>query len=220
MEINLSLSKLFEQAFGYKSPAFDPVFDPVIGDKAGKRKETGKYGSDYYASDVLGREYYLPIEVQVGHDLIPGTQTSYADKLGASDGYGSVSGRWNLPYPVMSIDLKPHVIDTELTERNGVVSELINISGYKISIHGLLINQKANEFPEDDFDMLNRLANLQTAFRINNVKTDIVLLDSGNSDKLVSVRNLSFPKYPGVKHVQPYELELFSEVPFNLIDIS
>ena len=218
MEIDLSLSGLITAKLALIAPKTQMQVDAIIGDVISKRATNGLYGSAYY-QDGSDR-FYLPIEIVVGKGTIPGTSSTYAEALGVSDGNGNYTGKWWLPNPVMSIDMKPHVIDTELTERNGVVSELINISGYKISITGFLVNLAANEFPEVDFDTLNRLANLQAPFQINNVKSDVAFMDSGNSSKLVTIRNLRFPKRPGVKHVQDYELELFSEMAFNLIDIS
>jgi len=218
MQINLSLSQLFFEAFGYASPAFNPKFKDVTGDVALKRKETGKHGSAYYAKDVLGKEIYLPIDIQVGHDYILGTKTRYAEKFGIKEQDGSYSGRWSLPYPVLSaIEIKPHIIDTELTERDGMVSELINISGYSINVRGMLVN-KNNEFPEDDFDILTRLVGLKTPIQIRNVVTDILLTPT-NPECVVSIRSLRFPETKS-KHVRGYELNMMSEIPFSLIDIS
>jgi len=218
MQISLSLAELIINAL-----TTDPNMTPlevaaVIGDVVNKRKTQGKYGSAYYQDNNTA--IYMPVEVVVGNDVIPGTSSTYAEAFGVTDQSGNYTGRWWLPNPIMSIDLNVHVVDTELTERNGMVSELINIGGYKMNITGFLVNSTANEFPEDEYDTLNRLANLRVPFKINSVKTDIIFMDSGNTDKTVTIRNLRFPKRPGVKHVQEYELELWSEIPFNLIDIS
>ena len=219
MQINLSLSEAFFEAFGYQTTAFDPKFKDAPGNIKNRRVDAGKHGSPYYGPDKDGREYYLPIEVQVGTNVIPGQNRTYAEALGVTDDAGAITGRWHLPYPVISIaEMTPLVIDTELTERSGLVSQLINLSGYKITVRGFLFN-KNNEFPEDDFDTLNRLAGLKVPFRINNPITDIILLPI-SSDKLVTIRSLRFMERPGVKHVKPYELTLMTEVPFNLEDIS
>ena len=211
--VNLSLGQLFLQAFGYKTDAFDPVVPQIKGDIPSYRTETGKLGGAYYANDLMGREVYMPVEVVVGNDIIPGTSTTYAKKFGVP------GGKWQLPYPVISATRTVHIIDTELTERDGMVSELINLSSVKISIKGFLINQ-ANEFPEDDFDTLNRLFALKTVISINCPYTDLLLNDITNGAKTVTIRSLSFPERRGVKHVVPYELELMADVPFNLVDIT
>lgn len=228
--MEIDLDKYFLQAFGYSSPALKFQSKPIRGDKSftnpllpgftGFRTEYGKIGSSPYYAKVGDREYYMPLEIQVGTDKIPNTKTTYAQALGVTDSKGTYIGRWRLPFPVMSADLIAHVIDTELTERNGMVSELINLSGYRIKIRGLLVNQNANEFPEDDYNTLTKLASLNTPITLHNVRTDILFMNSGNVNKQVTIRGLHFPERPGVKHVQPYELDMVTEMEFNLVDIS
>ena len=221
MEIHFNISALFEQVWGYKSSAFDPKAGKVTGDNVFTRTEVGKVAqSPYYAKDVNGREYYLPIEVQVGFDKIPGTETTYAEALGIQNQDGSYTGRWNLPYPVMSATNKKLVIDTPLTERRGFVSEYINTEAWRISVKGLVIG-KGNEYPEADVATLIRLYNMNIPIKVNNVVSDMLLLSPDNTGSdLVTIRSLNFPGREGVKHVRAYELELVSEAPFNLIDIS
>lgn len=189
----------------------------VRGVKEFYRNENGKLGSPFYAKDRLGREYYMPVEVEVGNEPIPGENRTYAQKLGAKNADGSVTGRWQLPYPVISAEALATVVDTELTERAGVVSELINLRGYRIRVRGFCIAN--GDFPEDDVQTLHRLYSLGQPFRINCALTDL-LFDELSEDKLVTMRRLSWPELPGVQHVRPYELELITEIPFNLVDIS
>jgi hypothetical protein len=220
MQINLA--DLFFEAFGYKTDAFEEALtaNPVDGDKKGSRVETGQHGSPYYVFDSLGREYFLPIKVVVGNDIIPGTSSTYAEALGATDASGNPVDYWYLPYPVLSADVNKHIIDTELTERNGMVSELINIGGYKINVKGFIINQIGNDYPENDMNILNRLFNINKAVEIYNPVTDVLLMNANSGSRTVTLRSLKFPERPGVKHVRAYELEMWSNVPFNLIDIA
>ena len=226
MEINLR--DAFFKAFGYETDAFGPKFhvNPVQGDKALKRTEYGKYASSpYYAKDAVGREYYMPIEIQVGTDTIPLTSMTYAEALGVTDSSGAYSGRWNLPFPVISVELNKRFIDTDMTERNGMVSELINVQGFKVMVRGFLINKSANEFPEDDYTTLIRLVKLRIPVRVNNPMIDVLFVEpdsaiSGSGEREVTIRNLHFPERPGVKHVKPYQLELWKNENFNLIDLS
>jgi Domain of unknown function (DUF6046) len=217
VEIQLGFTDAIVRALA-SNPLSEAAVPQIIGDVVNQRKRQGKYGSLYYQdNDDL---VYMPVQVEVGHDNIPGTSSTYAEALGITDDQGNYTGKWWLPNPVMATELRVHVVDTELTERNGVVSELINISGFRVKITGFLVNTDANEFPEDDYDTLVRLSNLGHPFKIHSVKTDILFADMGNADKLVTVRSLQFGRRPGVKHVQDYELELVSEMPFSLIDIS
>lgn len=48
----MSLSDLFEQAFGYRTTAFNAI--PI-------RTEAGVHGAPYYATDAHGKEYFLPV---------------------------------------------------------------------------------------------------------------------------------------------------------------
>jgi hypothetical protein len=203
---------LFFKTFGYKTDAFNPQFNKVYGVNPNYRAQVGKHGSAYYAQDVVGRDFFLPIEVVVGADN--------AETLGVTDGSGNVTGVWQLPYPVMAVDLQKHFVDTQLTERNGIVSELINSGNYKFNIKGFLIDQGGDEYPEDDMDTLQRLANINAAVRINNPVSDLCFAACGNSAKTVTIRNLRVPENKGVKHVRVYELELLMNMPFNLIEIS
>jgi hypothetical protein len=214
--INLSIGELFLRTYGGAS---GPI---TVGDVKGVaenyRRAQGKTGSPFYAKDFLGREYYMPLEVNVGNAPVPGEpETTYADKLGVRNEDGSATGRWNLPHPVISGELVMNVVDTELTERNGFVSERINFRGYRIRVRGFIMGD-GNEFPEDDVETLERLVKLGIPVRISSVVTDLMLADV--PDRLVTIRRLVWPEIAGVQHVKPYELELMSEVAFNLIDIS
>ena len=203
-----NLSVLFQEVFGYKSKAFEPDLKRVP-----QRAEYGKAASSpYYAVDNAGVEYFLPVELIVPSDI--------AATVGISNGDGSTANRWMLPYPVLSFSLNKRFIETELTERRGTVKELINTGDYRISIKGFLIG-KGNDFPEDDFTTLTRIVELGVAVKINNPITDIILLRPGRagSDEVV-ISSLRFPPVIGVQNVRAYELELMSDEPFNLIDIS
>lgn len=206
MSINLSIAGLFEEVFGYKGPAFEPELDTVPA-----RETEGKYGAPYYAEGLKGREYYMPVEVHVGSDN--------AEALGAVNNDGSTTGRWRLPYPLVSVSNTVNIVDTPLTERRGMVSEFINVGGWRIMIRGFLIGAGGN-FPEKDFETLTRLFALGKVVRISSVITDVLLLrpERGGTDEVV-VRNIEVPGLPGVPGVRPYTLELVSNEPFNLTSI-
>ena len=217
MQINLA--DIFNSTWGYQPDAFDPKFATVNGVSSGLRKEVGSiYGSPYYTKDVRGRELFMPLEVQVGFDQVPGQQTTYAEKFGVRDASGAYTGRWVLPYTVISVtEVSQNIVDTPLTERNGMVSELINIGAYKMNVKGILINHK-NEFPEEDFIALNKLMNLGCVGQVNNPLTDVILSFNGG-DKTVTLRNLRFYKKAGVKHTLPYELDMIVDAPFDIEEI-
>jgi hypothetical protein len=211
--ISLNLSALFEQTFGYRTRAFEPQFKRVVGDGDNKsgRQEQGKGGSPYYATDSLGNEYFMPVTLV------------YADTdRNASQGSGRAnefSGRkrWELPYPVVSIESKKSIVETALTERSGTVKELVSIMDYEITIKGFIV-ATTHEFPEDAVASLQAIYELNEAISIQCPLTDIFLLrpDRSGSDQVV-IKELKFPAVTGVKNIRPYELKLLSDEPFNLI---
>jgi len=196
--MEISIQNLFEKYFGVPGTSFNPQFGPVQGDNAQDYTDIGFLGTKYYDSNGL----YLPVTL------------TYTNSDNEQQTY-------ELPYPVISIKGKKHVIDTELTERRGRVSELINTESYSISIKGFLINKDANRLPENDVQDMRDCFECGTPMSIKNVLTDLFLLrpDSSGTD-LVTVRDFELPYSIGVKHVKAYTLELVSEEPFNLIQLS
>ncbi len=213
-EISFSLGDLFEQAFGYKTQAFEPEFQQVQGVRAPYRTQQGSLGSPYYSSDALGKEYYMPVTIKYPDNSQTNLQTNSS---GNSPGILKI---WELPYPVVSISSRKTIIETPVTERRGTVKELINIQDYEIAIKGFIIT-KANEFPENDVTTLRNIYEQNAALSIQCPLTDIFLLrpDRSGSDQVV-IKELKFHEVSGIKNVRPYELQLLSDAPFNLTAIS
>jgi hypothetical protein len=214
-ELSFNLGELFEQTFGYKTRAFDPVFEPLNGSGLPSRTEAGAFGSSYYANDALGREYFMPVKITYPDG---GKAATVQDESG-KDTPGTLKS-WYLPYPVISISSRKTIIETPLTERRGTVKELINIQDYEIVVRGFIIG-KGNEFPESDVTTLRSIYEQNVELSIECPLTDIFLLrpDRSGSDHVV-IRELYFPAITGVKNIRPYELRMLSDEPFNLITIS
>jgi len=215
-----TVASMFEKVWGIKFDNFDPDLQNPSAPQL--LKKAGKFGSPFYRKDGTGREYYLPVKI------------TYPDETGSASGSvadagGGISitsaapvGRlveWWLPYPVVSVTPGKVYKDTPLTH-NPPVTEFIGTGFTVIEIKGLLINQK-NEFPEDDYAKLMELWQVKKPVYIRNPVTDIALLQSpyGPGSDEVTIRNLRFPDARGVKHVRPYELTLYSNNPFNLVQI-
>jgi len=216
-EISFSLGELFEQTFGYKTKAFDPQFSPVNSVKAPLRKEQGTQGSSYYAKNVAGAEYYMPVTLTYPDTSpLPATKAPFSP----SNDTLTILKKWNLPYPVISITSRKTIIETVLTERRGTVKELINIQDYEIVIKGFIIGSNG-EFPEGEIATLRTIYEQNVPLSIQCPLTDIFLLrpDRSGSDQVV-ITTLSFPPITGVKNVKPYEIRMVSDEPFNLISIS
>jgi hypothetical protein len=206
-EISLSLATLFEQTFGYKTLAFEPKFEKVTG--RNERKEQGVGGSAYYATDASGVEYYMPVTLIYTETNGRSTDTNDDATL----------KRWNLPYPVISIECKKTIIETALAGRNGTVKELIGAQDYVITIKGVIVGAN-NEFPEESMSTLRSIYEQNIALSIECPLTDIFLLrpNRNGSDKVV-MSELKLPVVTGVKNIRAYELKLLSDEAFNLITI-
>ena len=199
MEVDLSLGDLFRKAFGYESPAFDPKFETVGGDTPAFQSNNGSAaGTPFYASDLLGREVYLPIRIK--YPEAGANSTTLVD--------------WMLFYAVVSIDSAKTIVKTSLTERNGDVVELINSGGYAINIKAFLINQVTNEMPEADLIILRKVCETSEPIWLQCALTDIFV---GN--RKVVVTRMRVPEVRGIKNVRPIELDVITDENFNLIDL-
>ena len=195
------ISGLFQDVFGTPESAFDPKVALVLGDVPNYQSKQGVYGSAMYGTDDFGRQVYLPITV------------TYTDASGNQVEY-------DVPYPVIEIKGGKHIVDTELTERRGMVSELISTRSFDISIKGFIINTTGDELPEDEMMAFRDFVECDAPVGIKNPLTDIWLLrpDRSGTD-LVTIRNFELPYVIGVKNVWAYTIELRSEEPFSLIEI-
>jgi len=202
-EIPLGLPWLFTNVFGVPQSAFDPTFKPVTGDTKATRKQTGNYGSPLYANNWDGVEIYLPVTCV------------YTDSSGNQQTY-------ELPNPVVSMRFKKKVVETELVNRDGIVSEIINRGSIEIGVKGFIINEDgANELPEDELTELRGLWESGTAFTLKCALTDLFLMRPNKSgSQQVTIRDMDLPFTVGVKNVKAYTVTMKEEVPFNLIELS
>ncbi|NDC42899.1 MAG: hypothetical protein EBZ77_15340 [Chitinophagia bacterium] len=198
MAIDLSLATAFRDIFGYNTDAFEPEVAQFPA-----RAEAGKAGSaPYYQKDaVTKREYFLPV------------------KLTYIDASQETKELW-LPHPVLSVSVRKNVVETPLTERRGTVKEIINIQDYQIKIRGLALIT-TRDFPEDAIADLREVFEAKRTVQISNAITDIFLLrtERRSSDDVL-ITSFALPETRGVKNVRAYEMDLVSDEPFNLIDLS
>lgn len=185
------LGDLYMQAFGVKMPDYDLKSEnaglkyPQSGASFNESQlPKGKFGSSaYYKQDSQGRYYFLPVTL----------------------------GDVDLPYPIIRIQSRKYIVETQMTERKGSVIELISQDNWKIYIRGFIINHD-RQFPEDEIAELINLYERNESLVIKNVLTDIAL---AVSDK-VKIADLNFPEVRGVEYVKPYEINLISDSIFDL----
>jgi len=191
--MSYNLSKLFEEAFGTKMPAYDfeklenkgfrypegflASFNPEI-------LPNGKYGSSpYYQQDAIGRYYFMPVKL----------------------------GEFELPYPLIRIQGRKRIVETPLTDRDGSVLEQISRDNYRIQIRGLIVDHD-RRYPEDLIHQLKELFEQNKSLPIRSVLTDIFLVKNDH----VVIEELILPEIKGVEHVKPYELSLIEDAVFDL----
>lgn len=135
------LGDMFRDAFGYDAPTAKPTIAP-----APKRLEQSSLGQPYYASDLFGREFFLPVTLN-----------------------GVL-----IPFAVLGVTWKKTIVETPLPERGGNVNELIAIDDYQFNIKGILIND-SNVFPESDLIKLHDIFIINASLTMRSVISDIVL---------------------------------------------
>lgn len=200
------------QQWGFMPEPFKPEFSPVVGpgNSLSGRKEYGNQGSPYYGKGPDGREYYMPVTI------------TYAEDLGtAPDGSEpELNKKIELPYVVMSVSRKKKVIDTELTERAGTASQLINLGNYEFKLYGFVI-AKTRELPEEELLQLQALDELTKVVSVRSVLTDIYLGTAGrNGSYDCIIRDFTSPMMRGAApNIRAFEMTMTSDLPFNLTEI-
>ncbi len=198
------LNDIYRQAFGYQAPKGKFTIPPAsdypsegqrIIDEAESafkmetktpRLERALLGGRYYDTDIFGREFFLPVQL---------------------DGY-------ILPFAVVSILCKKTIVSTPMPERGGTVKELISIDDYQINVKGILINDD-NIFPESEIIDLHELFLKAESVNMQCVLTDIFL--KGAFNQRVVIKDLKFPAVIGIEHAKPFEMELESDMIFDLV---
>lgn len=136
-----SITDLFARAFGYNAP--EQEFELPA---SGGRQLTAAKGGMYYATDLLGREFWLPVKI---------------------DGV-------LIPFAVVGVSSSKTIVKTPMVERQGSVKEGISIDDYSISIKGIVISDN-NAFPEAAIQELQDLWVVNSALRMECVLTDLFL---------------------------------------------
>jgi hypothetical protein len=181
----------FQKAFGYSAPETDA--SKINLPAAPKRLETSKKGQVYYATDLFGREFFLPVFL---------------------NGY-------LLPFAVISMKWKKTIVSTALPERGGTVNELVSIDDYAFNIKGILVNEDDN-FPEEQITDLHEIFKINASVTLRSVLTDLVLTGQSDANKSdpeghkVIIREVSWPTVTGIEHAKPFEIELTSDMIFDL----
>jgi hypothetical protein len=124
------------------------------------------------------------------------------------------TGKFLLPYTVISISGKKTIVKTPLAERKGTVKELYNVDDYDISLKGFLIDEDKRLWPESQIESLKEIFEKQLAVGLDNALTNIFLGDQGQR---VVIESLDFPPVEGGrKHIRPFSMKIESDSVFTL----
>jgi hypothetical protein len=138
--MEFDLKKIYRDVFGYEAPASFSVPNYE------GRKETSSTGQRFYAEDLSGREFFLP--VWINNQLIS--------------------------FAVMGMTWKKTIVETAMPERGGSVNELISIDDYVFTVKGLLVDEDGN-FPESGIIDLHNLFKINSSIEMRSAMSDIVL---------------------------------------------
>lgn len=208
-----NLKKIFADVFGYAPP--EGKYNDIeakppsriindMGDEYDDSKLTKKpdrilqssLGQNYYASDEFNREFFLPISI---------------DKV-------------LIPFAVMSMTWKKTFVETPMPERGGSVNELISLDDYIFNIKGILVNDDYT-YPEKQIITLRDLFLKNESVEMRSVLSDIILkgrpdIGSQKADDpyghKVIIKDLAWPEVKGVEHVKPFEMNVKSDMVFEL----
>lgn len=184
MEQIINLQELYNKAFGVNMPEYTLNAQPQT-----PPETTSIYGTPFYGSNhVTGGYYFLP---------------AYFDLNDDSD--------YTIPFPIIRVQSQKRMIETPLTERKGVVVEVVNQESWKIYIKGFIIS-KDGRYPEQEIAKMIEVYELNTALRLRCALTDLYL----TADDRVCIKSINFPEVKGIETVKPYELELISVNIFDL----
>lgn len=115
---------------------------------------------------------------------------------------------WN---PIIRIQGRKTVVETQMVERAGSVKEIISLDDYVINIRGL-IKRVDGSWPDRELAELEALWTRNEAIPIRSAITAILM----NGNEYVVLTNLNLPERPGHTELIAYEMEMVSDTQFEL----
>jgi hypothetical protein len=202
MENKIDLSKIFGQIWGYVGLPFPEIIIRGIPTAAQQ-----KFAADSFPDMMTAK--YLKTTSEKG--------VSY--RTGDSDLFMPVwiseiennALEYLLPNAVTSLSSQMHIVTTNLVNRDGSVKEQIAASDWEIRIRGVLIGEGEN-YPESETQLLVDWYKKKKALYIQNVRTAICL----QQREKVIMSNLELKELRGFENIQPYEIQLVSDIEFDL----
>lgn len=200
------LKEIFRTVWGYNAPPFMFDLQNKVQKKLGfnapdeaneaydfgttpERRETNIKGSPFYAKNANGNEVFLPIW------------------LIHEDG-----SKFLLPNTVSSFTSKTTIVETPMVSRQGTVKEEISVDDWEINVKGIIVSTD-DDYPDQQVYDLNQLKVASITFGIENARASLLL----EENEMVVIKSLTFPELKGMKNIQPFEMNLVSDIDFELI---
>jgi len=191
-----NLGDIFQSIWGYTAlPVFLSNADVIRNEESfnfnaeSLRREVNLNGVPFYAKNNNGNEVFMPIWLikEDGSKLL-------------------------LSNTVSDMTSQKNIVETPLVNRKGTVKEEISVSDWVINVKGIIVSADVN-YPDAQVQELNELYDLGTALGIQNARTSLVLA----GDEMVVIKNLKLREIKGVKNIQAFEMQLISDLNFELI---
>lgn len=189
----LNLTTIFQKAFGYAPPDNKKFEVP----QAPARVETSSLGQPYYATDILGREFFMPVRFQGA--IVIGALIQPFDFL--------------VPFATISAVEKKTIVETPMPQRGGAVNELISLDDYLFTIKGVFVSDD-NTFPEDGVKSLHDIFSVNQSITVHNVITDIFL--NGLFENRILIKEIKWPSADTIENAQAFQIEAKSDMIFTL----
>jgi hypothetical protein len=201
------LGEIFRSVWGYTAAPFlfslqNKVESKIFGKENGSseyvdfspepaRQEVNMKGVRYYAENDNCHEMFLPIWLYYSEN---GTRRALL-----------------LQNTVSSFANKKTIVETPLVNRKGTVKEEISTSDWQINVRGIIVSQDGN-YPEERVNELREWYERGEALEIENARASLLL----DGNEMVVINDLKFPEIRGNKNMQAFEMNLTSDLNFDL----
>ena len=198
------LQEIFKTAFGYSAPPFlfslqNRVEAAMFGssksdteyefDAQVPRREYNLNGEAFYGRNANGYEVFLPIQLKRADGSLLMLQNTVSD-----------------------ISSQKIIVETSLVNAQGTVKEEISMDDWVINVKGVIVSPD-DGYPDEQVAELKELYKESGTLGIVNARTSLLLEGSES----VVIKSLKFPEVKGVKCAQVFEMELRSDLQFELI---
>jgi len=198
------LLDIFKNVWGYTAPPFlyslqNKVEKKLFGNNESSndysfganadRREYNIKGSPFYAANNNGNEVFMPIW------------------LIKPDG-----SKFLLQNTISSFVNKITMVETPMVNQKGTFKEEISIDDWDINIKGIIVSPDL-DYPDQQLYDLNQLKEMGVRLGIENARASLLL----DERETVIIKSIKVPEIKGMKNVQAFELDLVSDLYFEII---